>query len=85
MFSVYHLLGFNDMGQLIDLYNKFLSFFPDPWHPWISVAIIIIMIMLVLRHWKTGVLGIILLIIFVPSSIPVLQNIAEALLSFVRH
>jgi len=67
------------VNQLIEIYDKFLSFFPDPWHPWISVAIVIFMISLVLRHWKTGLLGIILLVLFVPSSIPVLRNIALAI------
>ena len=73
------------MQPLIDLYDQFLKFFPDPWHPWISLSIFIVMVFLVLKHWKTGVIGIILLVIFVPASVPILRNIGIGLIEFATH
>ena len=71
--------------KLIHLYDQFLSFFPDAWHPWVSLTIFIIMVMLILRHLKTGIIGIILLVLFVPASIPILRNIGLSLIQFAEH
>lgn len=82
--SKWILIG-NGMQQLINLYDQFLHFFPDQWHPWISVAVVIAMIIAILRFWKIGAIGIILLILFVPASIPVLKNILDFIFSFAKH
>lgn len=73
------------MSTLFSLYNQFLSLFPDPWHPIVSLAIVLVMLALIFRYWKVGVVGIILLVIFVPASIPVLQNIGKTIIDFISH
>jgi len=70
------------MNQLFQLYDKFLSLFPDAWHTWVSLGLLIIMVMLVWRYLKVGIIGIILLVLFVPASVPILRQIATALFEF---
>jgi len=73
------------MDKIFSYYDQFLKLFPDNWHTAVSVAIIIIMVMLVLRFMRYGIVGIILLVIFVPASIPVLKNIGMGVIAFVQH
>lgn len=73
------------MGNIFQIYDKFLHLFPDSWHTIVSAIILLAMIMLVLKYWKVGVIGIILLIIFVPASVPVLKNIGTAIVDVVKH
>ncbi len=73
------------MDQLISLYDQFLHLFPDNWHTGVSVAILILMVMAVLRYLKEGLIVIILLLVFVPASIPVLRTIGLAIIQFAEH
>ncbi|MFA6081822.1 MAG: hypothetical protein WC773_00190 [Patescibacteria group bacterium] len=73
------------MNQIFTYYDKFLTMFPDPWHPYVSIAILIAMAVIVFRFWKVEIVGIILLIIFVPASIPILRNLGQTLLQFANH
>ena len=73
------------MNALISFYDKFLHMFPDPWHPIVSAIVLLAMIMLILKYWKVGVIGIILLVIFVPASVPVLKNIGTAIFDVVKR
>jgi hypothetical protein len=72
-------------NRLIHLYDQFLHLFPDPWHPWVSIVIFVLMVLLILRHLKGGVIGVILLALFVPASIPILRNIGMAIIQFADH
>lgn len=73
------------MDKIFNYYDQFLKLFPDNWHTAVSVAIIIIMVMLVIRFMRYGIIGIILLVIFVPASIPVLKDIGLGVIAFVQH
>jgi len=73
------------MDQIFHYYDQFLKLFPDNWHTAVSVAIIILMVYLIIHFLRYGVIGIVLLVIFVPASIPVLKDIGLGVLAFVQH
>jgi hypothetical protein len=73
------------MDNLFQIYDKFLSLFPDGWHTIVSTIVLLAMIMLVLKYWKVGIIGIVLLVIFVPASVPVLKNIGMSVVDVVKH
>jgi hypothetical protein len=73
------------MDNLFQIYDKFLSLFPDGWHTIVSAIVLLAMIMLVLKYWKVGIIGIVLLVIFVPASVPVLKNIGMSVIDVVKH
>ena len=72
-------------NSLIHLYDQFLHLFPDPWHPWVSIVILVLMVSLILRHLRSGVILVILLVLFVPASIPILRHIGMAVIQFADH
>jgi hypothetical protein len=73
------------MDNLFQIYDKFLSLFPDGWHTIVSTIVLLAMIILVLKYWKVGIIGIVLLVIFVPASVPVLKNIGMSVVDVVKH
>ena len=73
------------MDNLFQIYDKLLSLFPDGWHTIVSTIVLLAMIMLVLKYWKVGIIGIVLLVIFVPASVPVLKNIGMSVVDVVKH
>lgn len=73
------------MNVAFETYDKFLHMFPDGWHTIVSAIIILAMIMLILRYWKVGIIGIVLLVIFVPASVPVLKNIGNTIFDIVKN
>ncbi|OGD62927.1 hypothetical protein A2160_04110 [Candidatus Beckwithbacteria bacterium RBG_13_42_9] len=68
------------LDQLADLYGQFLSIFPAYLHFWISLVIFIALVLwlvdLVKKHW----IWILLLIIFIPASIPLLRQIGKGII-----
>jgi hypothetical protein len=71
--------------KLIHLYDQFLQFFPDPWHPWVSLGIFVLMVLAILRNFRFGLIGVILLVLFVPASIPVLRSIGIGIVQLASH
>ncbi|MBI4128189.1 MAG: hypothetical protein HY459_03920 [Parcubacteria group bacterium] len=73
------------MQKLSALYDRFLSLFPPEWHTVVSIAIIVLLVWWLLKLIKHNLIFIILLVIFVPASIPILVQIVNALIDFINR
>lgn len=72
------------LNQIIQLYQSFLNLFPSGLHFWISLVIFLVLVFWVLDLVKRSLAWLILLVILVPASIPLLRQIGEGLLRFLR-
>lgn len=72
------------LDQLISLYSQFLSLFPPELHFWVSLIIFVVLVFWLLDLVKRSLLWLVLLIILLPASIPILRQILEGILSFLR-
>lgn len=72
------------LNQIIQLYQSFLNLFPPGLHFWISLAIFLVLVFWVLDLVKRSLVWLILLVILVPASIPLLRQIVDGLLRFLR-
>ncbi len=72
------------MNQIFSLYNQFLSLFPVQWHFWISLIIFLVLIFWLLDLVKRNIVWLVLLIIFIPASIPLLKQIFAGIISFLK-
>ncbi len=72
------------MQQLQDFYVGFLNLFPTFLHPIISIGLAILLILSAVQVLKRNFVYLILLVILLPASIPILKNIVDTLIAFVK-
>ncbi|MCC7356216.1 MAG: hypothetical protein IT410_01200 [Candidatus Doudnabacteria bacterium] len=72
------------MQQIQDFYVGFLNLFPGFLHPAISIGLAILLVVSVIQVLKRNFVYLILLVILLPASIPILKNILDTLIGFVK-
>lgn len=71
--------------KIIDLYEEFLAAFPVQLHFLISLAIFVVLIVWLYKLVSKNLGWLILLVVFVPASIPLLKQIGQTVLEFLKH
>ncbi len=72
------------MNEIQNLYLQFLANFPVGLRPLISIGLAVLVIYSIFKVIKKDFLWIIVLIIILPGSLPILKNIWEGVLAFVK-
>jgi hypothetical protein len=72
------------MDQIFSIYEQFLSYFPSSIHGFISLGLAVLFVIGIIKVLKRQFIYLILLIILLPASIPILQNIWESLVTVVK-
>lgn len=72
------------MAQLYDIYKQFLSIFPENWHWAVSVALGVLLIYSVFQIVKRNFIYLILLVVLLPASVPILNNIWESAVELIK-
>jgi len=73
------------INQITTLYNQFLTIFPLVVQPIISFVIFVSLVMGIIRLVKQNFIWLILLIVFIPASVPILKNIFDGVLAFLQN
>lgn len=69
----------------MNLYQQFLSIFPPSLHPFISIALAVFLIYSLIQVLRKDFIYLIILIVLLPASIPILKDVAETLLQFIKY
>ena len=72
------------LDQLFNLYDRFLSLFPNYTHFWISLIIFVVIVFWLLQLVKKNIIWLVLLIVLLPVSIPILKSIFSGILSVLK-
>jgi hypothetical protein len=72
------------MGQLQALYNEFLNIFPGFLHPFISIALALLLAYSIFQTVKQNFIWIIALIVLLPASIPILKDTLAAVIGVIK-
>lgn len=72
------------MDQLQTLYLQFLSNFPVNTRPVISIALAVFLVYSIFKVVKKDFIFIIALLILLPTSVPMLQNIWQGAVAFIK-
>ena len=73
------------MDFLTDLYNQFLGFFPSFLHPVISIIVVIFLVYSIVQAIKSNFIWLIVLVVLLPASIPILKNVFNILIGFIKY
>ncbi len=73
------------MDQIQQIYNQFLALFPHILRPFISIAVALLLIYAIFQTLRRNFIYIIVLIILLPASIPILRNVADGLIGFIKQ
>jgi hypothetical protein len=68
-------------GQISSLYEQFLGYFPAQFQVAVSVALALLLVYAVFQVVKKNFVFIILLVLLLPTSVPVLKNIWDNVLA----
>lgn len=74
----------NWIDQIYALYGQFLSNFPPNTHGWISLALALLLVFGIYKVVRRQLVYLILLVVLLPASVPILKNIWEQLLEFLK-
>ncbi len=72
------------MDQIQSLYLQFLANFPVNTRPVISIALAIFLVYSIFKVVKKDFIFIIALLILLPTSVPMLQNIWQGVVEFIK-
>lgn len=72
------------LQNFYQIYGQFLSYFPEKVHGLVSLFLAILLVVGIYKVLKRQLVYIILLIILLPASVPILKNIWEQLLEFLK-
>ena len=72
------------MAEIQNLYLKFLSNFPPNLQPIISIGLAVLIVYALIKVIKKDFLYIIVLIVLLPGSIPILQNIWQGIVTLIK-
>ncbi len=73
------------ISYFIELYNKFLSFFPPFLHTFISLVIVVFIAYSIVQIIKRNFIWLIVLVVLLPASIPVIKQIVGSIISVIRY
>lgn len=72
------------MSEIQNLYLLFLSNFPGPLRPVISLGLALLVVYSVFKVIKKDFIYIIALVILLPASVPILKSVWQGLVAFVK-
>lgn len=72
------------MSEIQKIYLEFLTNFPEGLRPFISIGLAVFLVYSVIKVIKKDFLFIIGLVILLPASKSILENIWQALVSFIK-
>jgi len=72
------------LDPIYSIYNQFLSYFPDNLHGVVSVALAILLVFGIYKVLRRQLVYLILLVILLPASVPIVKNIWELILTFLK-
>jgi hypothetical protein len=73
------------MQEIYSIYNQFLSNFPSSMHWLVSVALAVLLVVAIYKTLKRNFIWIILLVILLPASVPILRNIWQTAVEFIKY
>lgn len=73
------------MDYLQNLYNQFLSYFPNFLHPVISIVVVVFVVYSIVQALKRNFIYLIVLVVLLPASIPILKKVFDFLLELVKY
>ena len=72
------------LAQIYSLWTQFLTLFPGSIHWLVSLVIFIFLIKVIVGLIKKSFVWLLLLILFVPASIPLIREIFTSLIEFLQ-
>lgn len=73
------------LTRIQDMYSQFLANFPVQYQPVVSVVVGLVIVYAVYRIIKRDFIFIVLLVILVPTSIPVLKSVWAGLVTLLKY
>ena len=70
--------------QFEQLYKELISVFPHFLQPFVSIALAVLLVYSVFQTIKKNFIFIIVLIILLPTSVPILKDVLDAVIQFVK-
>ena len=72
------------MDSIYSIYTQFLSYFPEKVHGLVSLFLGILLIVGIYKVLRRQLIYLVLLVILLPASVPILKNIWEQILEFLK-
>ena len=72
------------MNEIQSLYLEFLANFPPNLQPIISIGLAVLLVYAIFKVIKKDFIYIIALIVLLPASVPILKNVWEGVVSFIK-
>ena len=72
------------MTQIFEIYNQFLGYFPGEIQGLVSLVLAGLLIIAVFKIIKKEFIYLILLVILLPASLPILNNIWDSLVNILK-
>lgn len=72
------------MQEIYSIYGQFLGFFPEGSRWIVSVVLAALLVFAIFQIIKRNFIWLILLVILLPASLPILSNIWENLVEFIK-
>lgn len=72
------------MSQIQSLYIDFLANFPENLRPVVSIALAVLLVYSIFKVIKKDWIFLIALIVLLPASKPMLQNVWEGVVAFIK-
>lgn len=73
------------MHYLFSAYNFFINNFPVKYQGIVSLALLAVILITLYQLIRKNIIWIILLVLFVPASIPILSKIGQGILIFLKY
>lgn len=72
------------MSEIYSIYNQFLGIFPESLHWAVSLALAAFLVLAIYQTIKRNFIWIILLIILLPASLPILNNVWDSIVELIK-
>lgn len=72
------------LSAVYDIYNQFLSYFPENVHWLVSVFLAVLIVFGIYKVLRRQLVYLILLVVLLPASVPILRNIWGELLELLK-
>ena len=72
------------LQSIYDIYSQFLSYFPDQLHPWVSLALAVLLVVGIYKVLRRQLVYLILLVVLLPASVPILKSVWQQILQIIK-
>ncbi len=72
------------LDSVYAIYGQFLNYFPEKVHGLVSLFLAVLLIVGIYKVLRRQLIYLVLLIILLPASVPILKNIWEQILEFLK-